>query len=119
METVIIVGSLIVLFVITWIVIACNAPSEVFPKPTDVRTFLEFDLESKLAYERRVNQRLREELEYVKMSCRLHHQPPFLGCDGCHHTTRYFAQTVEHQKMADMLARAKDSAKQLVKDLSA
>lgn len=69
--------------------------------------------------ERRRNQVLQEELEFVKRSCRFHHQPPFLGCDGCHHTTRYFAQTIEQQRMADMLARAKDTATQLVKDLSA
>jgi hypothetical protein len=74
--------------------------------------------EAQLDYERTLKKSLEQELDYIKRSCRLPHQPPFLGCDGCHHTTRYFAQTVEQQKLADMLARAKDTAKQLVKDLS-
>ena len=69
--------------------------------------------------ERRRTRLLEEELRWVKRSCRQHHQPPFLGCDGCHSVTKYYAQTVEQQRMADMLAKAKDTAKQLAKDLSA
>ena len=72
-----------------------------------------------LENERRQTRWVHEELEYVKRSCRSHHRPPFLGCDGCHHSTRYYAQTVEQQRMADMLAKAQDTAKQLVKDLRA
>jgi len=75
--------------------------------------------ESERDYERVRRNAVEQELDYVERSCRLHHQPPFLGCDGCHHTTRYFAQTVEQQRIADMLGKAKDTAKQLVKDLSA
>jgi hypothetical protein len=57
-------------------------------------------------FERERNRSLEQELEWVKRNCRLHHQPPFLGCGGC-------------QRIADMLAKAKDTATQLVKDLSA
>lgn len=77
------------------------------------------ELEYKVTRLERANETLKFELEHVKRSCRLHHQPPFLGCDGCHHSTRYFAQTVEQQKLADMLGKAKNTASQLVKDLSA
>ncbi len=75
--------------------------------------------ESWLESERQLTRSLREELEHVKRSCRLHHQPPFLGCGGCHPVTRYYGQTVEDQKLADMLAKAKTTAMQLVKDLTA
>lgn len=124
METAILCGVLLVLFVITWIVIACNAPSipmQPLPEKEWLRNkpFSEVMLEDQLKRERRENEMLKSELEYVKRSCRSHHQPPFLGCDGCHTVTRYYAQTIEEQRIADMLAKAKTTATQLVKDLTA
>ena len=75
---------------------------------------------SELDFSRQRVKSLEEELDYVKRSCRRHHQPPFLGCDNCPATkVRYYAQTVDEQRMADMLSKAKNTASQLVKDLRA
>jgi hypothetical protein len=62
---------------------------------------------------------IEEELQFVKRNCHRHHQPLFLGCNGRHTEVRYYAQTVEQQKMANMLARARNSTAQLLKDLTA
>lgn len=125
METTILIAVLVVLFVITWIVIACNAqPSQPIAPlglGDDLRCkpFSEVQLEYRVSNLSRENEMLKSELEYIKRSCRLHHQPPFLGCDSCCGAqVKYYAQTVEQQKLADMLSKAQVSAKQLLKDLS-
>lgn len=116
---------LLALFFITWVVIAVNSCGSCPPPiklPNDdlcCKTFSEITLENRVANLLRENEMLRCELEYVKRSCRNHHQPPFLGCDHCCGAqVRYYAQTVDDQKIADMLAKAKNTATQLVKDLS-
>jgi hypothetical protein len=116
---------LLVMFLITWVVIACNAPSvPVSPLPEQdwlrSKPFSECQLEYRVSNLLRENEMLKSELEYVKRSCRNHHQPPFLGCDHCYGAqVKFYGQTLEQQKMADMLSKAQNTAKQLVKDLSA
>lgn len=124
MEIIGIGAFLLICFFITWVVIACNAPNDpIQPLPNKdwlrSKPFSEVNLEYKVSTLSRENEMLKSELEYVKRSCRSHHQPPFMGCNNCCGVqVKYYAQTIEQQKIADMLSKAQNTAKQLVKDLS-
>lgn len=98
METTIIVISLVVLFVITWIVIACNAPTTDMP-PLGWITEKERNIEQifKLQAE---NRRLRDELEntcprkcYRMMRTCGHCEPKIYSC------------TQSEQKLNDLLKK--------------
>lgn len=102
METLVIGIMLVVLFVITWIVIGCNGCShDIQMPPSTIGSYRSFEQER----DRQKIVSLELELDYVRRSCRLHHQPPFLGCDGCHHTTKYLAQTVKQQELVDLVKK--------------
>lgn len=116
---------LLIMFVITWVVIAGNAPNvpiQPLPKFDWERNtpFSERMLEDKVKSLKLKNECLSAELEYIKRSCRSHHQPPFMGCNHCCGAqVKYYAQRAEEQKLADMVSKAQVSAKQLLKDLTA
>ncbi len=120
MDLFILIPLLIVLFLITWIVIAVNAaPTPSFPIPElpypRSKSFWEAETDSLKAQ----NRSLREEIEYINRNCRYRHQPPFMGNHCCNHVCaeKILMPSVKEQEFADLLVKGQKSAEQLAKDL--
>jgi hypothetical protein len=100
METAIIAGSLIVLFVITWTVIACNAPSDPFVSASNAKSFKEWELEDQLKRAKYENERLHGQIRFLERTrCPLECWYKQKNCSHCEPKTAYYAETVEQQNL--------------------
>lgn len=120
METTVILGVLIVLFIITWIVIACNTPTDYSfiqspPIPSGKSLWEVNEIENL----RQDNIRLRSELMYTKRMCEGHHQPPFHGncCWLKVHDNLVQKPSAKEQEFAEIIKKGQKSTIQLMKDL--
>lgn len=116
METTIIAVLLIVLFVITWIVIACNAPTDISVPNLSIKpNFWEVDrLEIENAKLRNDIGYLRSENEYMK---KMHMPSCCMYGHNCPCGTRVYMPSISEQKLADIITKGQKSAEQLAKDL--
>lgn len=119
MQTTIILGVLIVLFIITWVVIACNTPidySRLQPPIPSGKSLWEVNEIENL---RQDNIRLRSELMYTTRMCVGHYQPSFHGICCCLkvHDNLVQKPSAKEQEFAEIIKKGQKSTIQLMKDL--
>ena len=117
METTIIAVLLIVLFVITWIVIACNSPSDIpVPSLSMKPNFWELErLEIEVRKLSDQNMYLRTENEYMK---KMHMPSCCMYGHKCHCEPKIYMPSIKEQELANIITKGKKSAEQLAKDLN-
>lgn len=86
-----------------------------FIKPNSLEHYELSNLKRELDYERTVGCSLREQIKYINYNCRYRHE--FGSCCNCRCEKKFYAQTVDQQKLVDVIVKSQKSAEQLAKDL--